>query len=269
MTRSLAEIQGTLQQSILGGGSDALCLISQPPSGHGSTADAFGVYQSAYLLRHKEFLANDYEILRQYIGESRFGMMAKAYLEATPSRHPNARWFSHKLPEFLLQNMPFKTTLEVGELAMLERALADAFDAPDHDHKSFDDMANIPPDEIHLLTMKFHPSLRILKFSQNTTSIWSALKCEEVPPRPHVLDQQQHIMVWRQANNSRFRILGDEEAMAIDSARQGVSFGVICEMIAMSDNDDTVAMRAATYLRGWFEAEILSSLDGVGTNALK
>lgn len=269
MTRNLAELQGALQQSILRGSDGALEFISQPPSGHGSTADAFQVYQSAYHLRHKEFLANDYEILRQYVGESRFAILAQAYVDATPSRHQNARWYSQKLPEFLLETSPFKSTVEVGELAILERALGDAFDAPDHDQKSFEDMSKIPVDHIHNLTLKFHPSLQRLHFSQNATSIWSALKCDEAPPRPHVLEQQQQVMVWRQANSARFRILGEEEAMAIDSAREGVSFGVICEMIAMNDNDDTVAIRAATYLRGWFEAEILTSLDGINPCELK
>jgi hypothetical protein len=68
------------------------------------------------------------------------------------------------------------------------------------------------------------------------------------------------IMVWRQGSGARFRILGDEEAMAVDSAREGVTFGVICEMMAAFDDPDNAAIRAAGYLRGWIEAEIISSI---------
>ena len=73
------------------------------------------------------------------------------------------------------------------------------------------------------------------------------------------------IMVWRQGLGSRFRILGAEEAMAIDSAREGLPFSIVCEMIAAFDDPENAGLRAASYLRGWIEAEIVSAvvIDGV------
>ena len=95
----------------------------------------------------------------------------------------------------------------------------------------------------------------------NVVGLWSALKCHDTPP-PLSIARPLDIMVWRQGTGARFRRLGEEEAMAIDSAREGVSFSVICEMIAAFDDPGNAAMRAAGYLRGWIESGIISSIWG-------
>ena len=95
----------------------------------------------------------------------------------------------------------------------------------------------------------------------NVSSLWASLKCGETPPTPEDFASPTEIIVWRQGLGSRFRILGAEEAMAIDSAREGVPFSVICEMMAAFEDPDNAGLRAAGYLRGWIEAEIVSSVE--------
>lgn len=256
--RSLAEVQNAVQNSIIEKSSEALAQIATPA--RGTKAKALGVYQSAYGIRLTEFLANDYAKLRAYIGEVRFNTMAAGYIAANPSRHSNARWFGQGLPAWLKISGHFAQHQECVELAELELALATAFDSVDLPVLSLQDLATLHADEIANTAFAFHPGLQTLLFSQNTTSLWSALQCEEAPPRPYALDEPQTIMVWRQGSQSRFRMLGSEEAIALSNARDGVNFGVLCEMMAFSQGADDVAVRAATYLRGWFEAQILTSL---------
>jgi Putative DNA-binding domain len=255
--QSLADLQGVVQRSILEKSADVLSLVSKPP--RGSKAQAFGVYQSAYVMRLTEFLANDYEKLRAYVGEIRFNAMSAEFAAAHPSRHSNARWFGQGLPDWLKSSGHFAQHLECNELAELELALAMAFDSVDLPVLGIETLAALPPDQIATTAFSFHPGLQSLNFQQNTVSLWSALQCEEHPPRPYTLDEPQTVMVWRQGTQSRFRILGAEETMALANAQQGVPFGTLCEMIAFSHGAEDAAVRAATYLRGWFEAEILTS----------
>jgi Putative DNA-binding domain len=257
MMLTLAEMQSMVQRSIMEKSEAILPHISNPS--RGDKAKAFGVYQFAYGSRLTEFLANDYEKLRSYVGEVRFNAMAQAYVAAHPSRQANARWFGQGLPKFLKQSNHFAQFPECVELAELELALATAFDAVDVTSLGMDALATLPPESIASTGFAFHPSLQTLQFMHSTVSLWSALQCDEAPPRPHALDEPQTVMVWRQGGQSRFRILGDEEAMALANARDGVPFGALCEMMAFSHGADDVALRAATYLRGWLEAEILTS----------
>jgi Putative DNA-binding domain len=215
------------------------------------------IYEDAQVMSLINFLANCHEVLRQYLGDVSFASMARDYIAAHLSETANARWYCQHLPAFLKLYKPFKRHPEIHELANLEAALNFAFDAPEAQSLSMADMAKLDPEIFTKVPLNMHPSAVRLTFSQNTTSIWSALKCEEHPPKPHSLDAPQQIAVWRQGTASRFRILGDEEAMAFDSTYTGANFTVICEMITMMEGADTAATRAASYLRGWVEAELV------------
>ena len=254
----LSDLQAKLQASMLGTGGDTEDLVSQPP--RGSRASRLDVYRNGYLLRLTEFLTNDYEKLRAYLGETRFSRMAKDYAAAHPSDTPNARWFSRHLPRFLGQSEALSLHPEVTELAALEQALNDVFDGPEATVVSMVDLAAIDPADFGEVSFSLVPACMIVSAATNAASIWSAIRCSETPPAAERLSASQQILVWRQAGSSRFRILGEEEFMAISCIGQGLAFGAICEMLAAYDEPDTAAIRAANYLRGWIEAEILTTL---------
>lgn len=254
----LSELQRDMMNDVLGRNRGADALIAAPP--RGSRNQRLDVYRKAYLLRLTEFLANDFEKLRRYLGDARFNDMARGYAAAYPSDNPNARWFSRHLPAFLKAASPYRNHPELAELALLEQALNDAFDGPDTPIITLQDLAAIDPQAFSDASFDLAPTAQILAMKTNVSSLWSCLKCEEVPPCAIDLDHPAKLLVWRQSGGSRFRILGDEEAMAIACMAEGLTFGAICEMIATFDDPDTAALRAAGYLRGWLEAEIISRI---------
>ena len=252
---NLSNLQSRLQAGILGECHEAEDLIAPAP--RGSRASRLDVYRRAYVLRLTEFLSNDYEKLRIYLGETRFSRMTRDYAAAHPSDTPNARWFSRHLPAFLQQSKAFLPHPEVGELAMLEQALNDVFDGPEAAPTTLADLAAIDPTAFGDVRFALVPACMTIEARSNATSIWSAIRCGVTPPAAERLDMPQHILVWRQAGSSRFRILGEEEFMALSCVAEGLDFATICEMLAAYDDPETAAFRAANYLRGWIEAEIL------------
>jgi hypothetical protein len=258
MTVTLSSIQKAVSDAILRRDGSCLDLIRTPPND--SKQAMFGVYEHAYGARLAEFIANDHEKLKAYMGEAEFRRMSIAYIAKHPSDQPNARWYSRHLPAFLETAMAYRRHPELAELAALERALNDAFDAAEAPSAGLADLAALDPSRFASARLGIHPSTRRLKFNSNVTSLWASLKCGESPPPSFRLDEPQDILVWRQGSSSRFRMLGPEEAMAFDTARDGTPFGVICEMLAMMDDPESAALRAATYLRGWIEAEIVSRI---------
>ncbi len=255
MKPSLADIQQDFKSAILKGDKKFASRIIK--LARGTEAKEFGTYQDAHHLRLTDFLANDYKLLREYLGETQFVAMAQTYFSAHPAQHPNARWLSKHLADFLLHFKPFAHRPEIQELAALELALNSAFDAPEASPLTFAELKVFAPEFFSALKLGIHPSAARLTFKQNTSSIWSALKCQTQPPKPHRLDADQQILVWRQGAASRFRLLGEEEAMAYDACKTGASFGTMCKMIAFIDNPETATERTANYLRAWIEAELL------------
>ena len=149
------------------------------------------------MLRLIDVVGNDHEHLRRYLGEHEFRAMASRYITANPSQHPNARWFSRGLPEFLRTTEPYAQKSVLGELAALERALNDAFDADDAPVLGISDLAAIPADAWSGLCFVAHPSAACLEASTNAGAIWMALKAGEEPPLRAVSPEAVRILVWR------------------------------------------------------------------------
>lgn len=182
-----------------------------------------------------DFLADDYPRLRLYMGETAFNTVARHCLAA--SETPKARVLSQHLPDFLDLTKPFSRSPELSDLARLERAFHAAFNSPE---------SSISQPPLHHFRIALHPSVQRLQLRTNATSIWAALTAGELPPPPARLDESQELLVWRQGAASRFRMLGREEAAALDAGARGEATGI-------DQSTDT-------FLRGWLEAEIVSAV---------
>ncbi len=252
---TLAEFQAAFQGAVINGEDAMLALI--PDGAREKKGVLLGVYRNAYVLRLVEVTRNDYELLRAYLGDEGFDEMARAYVAAYPSDQPNARWFSRHLPAFLAKAGPYGAHPQLAELALLEKTLSGAFDAPDAPVARVADLAAVPPEAWEGLAFAPHPSAARLDFQTNATEIWLALKAENDPPVATRLDVAEKILVWRD-ETPMFRVLGAEEAMMWDEAAKGVRFGVLCEMLATYDDPGAAPARAAQYLSGWLVSGALS-----------
>jgi len=113
-----ARQQADFQRGILADDDGVLTEILDSPKENRETL--FGVYRYAYGSRLVEALRNDHELLHAYLGDEMFDEMGHAYVKARPSEHPNLRWFSQGLPEFLRANAPYSQYPVLGDLAALE-----------------------------------------------------------------------------------------------------------------------------------------------------
>jgi hypothetical protein len=254
--KSLRELQESFQRGILEG--DDAILSEVKDSAKEQRKVLFGVYRYAYVARLAEIVGEDYEQLHAYLGDQAFAKLVKAYIAANPSDQRSARWFGRHLPAFVRQSEVFAKHREVAEIADLEKALTDAFDAADAEPLRLEALAALAPEDWPNLVLVPHPTAIRLTFATNAAEIWSALKSETAPPKPEHLHEPQAILVWRQEFMSRFRPLATEEAMMWDEAANGVSFGVLCEMVATFAGEDEAELRAASYLKGWVDMGMLA-----------
>ncbi len=253
-----ARQQADFQRGILAGDDAVLAEILDSPKEKRETL--FGVYRYAYGSRLVEAMRNDHELLHAYLGDEMFDEMGHAYVKARPSQHPNLRWFSQGLPEFLRANAPYNGYPVLGDLAALEKALNDAFDGPDGAVAALSDVAAFAPDIWKDLVFTPHPTAARLDLTTNAPAIWRALKADGTPPDAVEQAAPLRILVWRQDTTPMFRELPAEEAMMWDEAARGVPFGVLCSMLATYDDPDSAAGRGASYLHGWITGGCLSGV---------
>lgn len=216
----------------------------------------FGVYRHAYVARLIEVVRSEHPLLHRHLGDDAFAELAKAYIVAEPSRHPNARWFAHRLPDHLSQSQ--QGAPHLAELAALERALNDAFDAPDVPALELSDLAAIPPQSWSDLVFNAHPSAHSLAFTTNAHARWLALKNEQPPPAVELRSAPECVIVWRHETIPKVRRMSDEEAMMWNEVSNGIPFGRLCELIAVYDDPETAPLRAAQHLQGWILSGLLA-----------
>jgi len=256
----LARQQSEFQRAILTGDDTILTEIPDSPKEKRETL--FGVYRYAYSSRLVEAMRNDHKLLHVYLGDEMFDAMGHAYVAANPSQHPNLRWFSSSLPDFLKSTEPYSNHPVLSDLAALEKALNDVFDAKEAPVIGIADMAGFAPEAWAALAFRPHPSALRLDLSTNAAAVWLALKADEDPPDPTPLEEPSRILIWRKDVTPVFRELGAEEAMMWDEAASGIRFGVLCSMLATFDDPDGAAARGAGYLHGWVTAELLTGVSG-------
>ncbi|MGY3443960.1 MULTISPECIES: HvfC/BufC family peptide modification chaperone [unclassified Bradyrhizobium] len=253
----LARQQSEFQRAILTSDESILSEILDSPRETRETL--LGVYRYAYDSRLIEAMRNDHELLHRFLGDEMFDDMGHAYVKARPSEHPNLRWFSQGLPDFLKSTEPYCSHPVLTELAALEKALNDAFDAGDDAVLALESMACFAPEIWNDLVFRPHPSATRIDLSTNAAAIWMALKNDETPPEAETLAEPARLLIWRQDTTPMFRELPAEEAMMWDEASGGIPFGVLCEMLATYDDPDNAAARGAGYLHGWITAGLLTA----------
>jgi hypothetical protein len=253
---TLAEFQESFQEAIIEGDDALLALI---PDNSKTTRDVLlGVYRHAYVARLVEIAGKDHPRLLRYMGEAEFGKMLRGYVAVCPSRHPNVRWFASRLPTYLFSAAPYVDLPVLSELALIERALNDAFDAADAPVLSLGDLSRHAPERWGDLSFSPQPSATRLDLATNAFAIWRALKDGEDAPTALVLEERERLVVWRNDGMPSARALAPEEAMMWDEAGKGVRFSVLCELAATYADPDGAALRAAQYLQGWIGAGMLS-----------
>lgn len=252
----LADLQQSFQKAILGEALTAPPIFAS--NARAAADERFGVYNAAYRLRLAEFVATDYPALRALLGDEDFGALVVDYIAATPSRGRNARWYGSRLPEFMRAQERWRQT-EAVDLALFERALADAFDAADAPTIRLDDLTQVAPDRWPQLVFAFHPSLRLLTLQEAIDTLHAAMIADaDAPARG---PERSAVLIWRNDGEVLHRRAEASEAMALTEAMAGATFGQICQLLAFQAGEEVGGLAAGSLAQWLADGLIVEARD--------
>lgn len=254
----LAELQRDFQDYLLGRPHDMLARVRSTAKADAGTL--LGVYGAAYVLRLIEILQNDFPGLQARLGPDRFDSLARDYIAAHPSDHPNARWFGRHLPAFARRAMPWAAETVTGDLAALDWAVGEAFDAAGSDLVTFADLAALPPEVWPDLRFTAVPSARRLDLACNADTLRSAATGGQSLPPAEATAGARPLLVWRRGLETETLVLEPDAATAFDALAAGEAFARICERLSGFHAEEAAAMRAAGLLRAWIELDLIAAV---------
>ncbi|MFY9351765.1 HvfC/BufC N-terminal domain-containing protein [Sphingobium sp.] len=215
------------------------------------------IYQNNYRAQLVACLTEAYERVHAWIGEDAFLAAAAAHIDATPPTH----WTLDAYPAGFVATLAalYPDDPDIGELAWLDQALAQAFVAADADPVGLDGLGAVDWDEA---VLRFSPSLLARDIRTNAAAIWSALSESGTPPAAALLDEPATLLVWRLDHVSCFRTADRREARLLDAARAGERFGALCALFADELGVEDSATEAGRLLGQWLADGLIVRVDG-------
>jgi hypothetical protein len=246
---SLAWLQDALHQHILHGDE----RVAQAVQSHGSlpAMDRLKVYHDAYRWRLLEVMQDHFSQTHRYLGDEFFNSEALAFIETHPSEHHSLRDYGHAWPDWLAARFPDDT--DMADLARLEWALRQAFDAANRCALTLADLGHVPADAWATVGFELAPGTIVLHLSHAVAPLWQSLSREEAPEP--VQAAPTCMLVWRQGWQPHFRSVPLEEARALEALLAGRSFSEACAHLASSSEG---AARVGQWLHAWAEEGLLA-----------
>lgn len=248
------------------------------------------VYAYMYRARVSEALESQFPRLARLLGAEAFAELAFGFVTDHPSRSPSLRYLGTELPDWLEGK---HATVALSDLARLEWARTDVFDAVDELPLTIEALRAWPLEEFMRLPVKLVAAHRIVTVDFAIGAFWDrigatgtpfsaaasvapgassarddACGCEHAEPvgpldiEPEASEHAggESLLVWRQDAAVYHRTIGNAEREVLELAAAGTTFGAICEALPSWRPTEESSAQAFTWLWSWTTAELLAAL---------
>jgi hypothetical protein len=276
----------------LAGPGDLDAMIA--PAGTMTPADRLDIYANMYFFRLLDCLKEDYPRLLEAIGAVRFHNLATDYLLECPSEHPSLRYVGARLPAFLRRHALGRECPALADLARLEWARADLFDAADAAPLTRAHLAALPQDEAGDVSLRLIPAFALLRLEHDAPRLWREMKdrdeahketssvgagagCDDArdhadaapacvharaaaaPPLPASGRRATDVRVWRKGIVVYHRGIDPDEAAALEAIATGEPLGRIAQRLAAGRAAEQATMRFGRMLQSWIDDALLAA----------
>lgn len=205
------------------------------PSATLTPTERIDIYHDMYVLRMSEALETDYPALAHFLGEKRWTTLVRRYVEAHPSRSYTLNVLGRRLPDWLLEAPELPRRGFCHDLARLEWALTEAFDAEETPRLTEAELAAVPAEAWDAARLVPSAALRLVELRWNANEWLDSTKDDRHDhPKPRRRDswvavfRQSYSVYRRELSRPAFRLLSDlasgipvGEALAAALARRG------------------------------------------------
>jgi hypothetical protein len=261
---ALRELQGAFWRHLAAAPGDesgrpvAPALREQLVGSDALPADArLAIYERMYFWRLLDVLREDHPRTAAILGDEAFRAVVRGYLARHPSEHPSVAHVGRALAAFLADDPPAGAPPWTADLARLEWARREVFDAADAPVLTLDALRAIRPERWAETRFRVVPALARVVAGWPVQRAWAAAP-EEGPVTLGA--ERTALRVWRSGFAVYHAPISGREEAAFASLVAGEPFAALCEAFADLP-DEEAATEAATLLLGWVEDGMIAGLD--------
>jgi len=247
------------------------------------------IYANMYFFRLHDCLAEDFPKLKSAIGDAHFHTLIADYLLRHPSEQPSLRHLGLRLPEFIGAHPLSEEFPWLSDLARLEWARADVFDAADAQPLTREALARLPPETAGEATFTLIPALAIARFDHDVVRLWRLLEDSQADGEAlhahatgnaaregadkscaHGHDAGERLdpparrttraRVWRKDFVIHHCSLDEEEAQSLELVRSGGSIARLCQRLAAGRGLAKATERAGRMIQEWLDDGVLAGV---------
>jgi hypothetical protein len=211
-----------------------------------SAAQRVDIYREQFWLRHEESLREDFPGTRALIGPA-WEDLVRGYLKEFPPTTPSLRELGFQLPDYLEKHGGIDSS--VFDMARLERAYLEVFDAPDEPPLDPAHVGALSPEQWPLARLGISGALRLLELGSHAADLRRLLRSgalvelEERAKPTYLTVYRRELGLWdKEISRTAYALLG--------RLASGQALGAACE--ATAEERPEAARELDTQLGEWF-----------------
>lgn len=189
----------------------------------------FAVYRNNVHVSLVAALAARFAVTRQVVGETFFAGMARLYVGEHKPTSPVLLHYGDNFPDFIAAFPPASGLPYLADLARLELAWSDAYNAAEGLIAMPADLAAMPAEALAGLRLVLAPATRLVASAWPVGSIWSAH--QRTPFVPPAQAGSEHIILTRPAAEVRLTIIPPAAATLLRALDDGHPLGAAAETV--------------------------------------
>ncbi len=214
--------------------------------------DQLEVYREQFWLRHTSCLVEDFEALGAIIGQKHWERLIEEYLATFPPQSFTLRDLGGKLPEFATQCDWLPNHDLCVDMAHLEWAYVEVFDAEDSAPLDSKQLSAIPESAWQTARIELCPALRLQTVRYPVAQLRRKVRLQEEWELPEA-PEPQHLVVYRGKDRNLHHDVISELALALlEELGRGTPLVPAAEAVAKAHPGSEATLESE--LSGWFQS---------------
>lgn len=226
-----------------------------------SPAEQLEIYREQFWLRHTSSLVEDFPGLGGILGQQEWEKLAEAYLAQVTPESYTLRDLGFRLPEIIAQASWLPHQALCLDMARLELAYVEVFDAPDTQPLAPERLASIPEESFTEARLVIAPCVRLLSLRYPVADLRRKLRAESDEPVAIPDERASHVVVYRRELRLWDMPVSPVAHVFLSALAEGRPLGAAAELAASSaEAEAELASSIGNWLQEWTRKGLISDV---------